>query len=118
MNSLKYKVYNIKELIDNSIVYCINRPLIIGPKAAKALDKNGLNIIKTVRANLVNLEPWTDKKLTETIKEFAEKSNTDLGKIAQPLRSALCGSMPASGIFEVMKVLGKEETLDRLNDVL
>jgi glutamyl-tRNA synthetase len=118
MNSLKYKVCNIKELIDNSIVYCINRPLIIDPKAAKVLDKNGLNIIKTVRANLVNLEPWTDKKLTETIKEFAEKSNTDLGKIAQPLRSALCGSMPASGIFEVMKVLGKEETLDRLNDVL
>jgi glutamyl-tRNA synthetase len=118
MESLKYKVNNIKELIDNNIVYCIDRPLIIGSKAAKVLDEDGLTIIKKVRANLVNLEPWTDKKLTETIHEFAKKSNIALGKIAQPLRSAICGTMPASGIFEVMKVLGKEETLGRLDDAL
>ena len=118
VSDLKFKVSTVIEAIDKSLVYCVKRPLIYDSKALKVLDGNGREIIKKVRANLVNLEHWTVEKLTESIHEFAEKSNTGLGKIAQPLRSALCGSMPATGIFEVMRILGKEETLGRLDDVL
>jgi glutamyl-tRNA synthetase len=49
---------------------------------------------------------------------MADLYDKKLGKIAQPLRFALCSSMPAPGIFDVMEVLGKEETLGRLDDVL
>jgi glutamyl-tRNA synthetase len=115
---IKYKVSTINEAIDKSLVYCVSRPIIYDAEALKILDGNSREIIKKVRANLVNLEQWTVENLTKVIHEFAKKSNTGLGKIAQPLRLSLCGAMPATGIFEVMKVLGKEETLGRLDDIL
>jgi glutamyl-tRNA synthetase len=115
---IKYKVSTINEAIDKSVVYCVSRPINYDAEALKILDGNSREIIKKVRANLVNLEQWTVENLTKVIHEFAKKSNTGLGKIAQPLRLSLCGSMPATGIFEVMKVLGKEETLGRLDDIL
>ncbi len=118
IENLKFRINNIRELIDNALIYCVNRPIKIEGKSNKILDKNGLNIIKKVRDKLVDLEPWTDENLTKEIHLLAEQSETGLGKIAQPLRSVLCGTMPAPGIFEVMKVLGKEETLGRIDDVL
>jgi len=39
-----------------------------------------------------------------------------LGKLAQPLRAALTGSTTSPGLFEVMTVLGKDETILRLKD--
>ncbi len=118
IENLKFRINNIRELIDNALIYCVNRPIKIEGKSNKILDRNGLNIIKKVRDKLVVLEPWTDENLTKEIHLLAEQSETGLGKIAQPLRSVLCGTMPAPGIFEVMKVLGKEETLGRIDDVL
>ena len=88
------------------------------PKPLNALDEDSLETIKKLRASLVNTEPWTVKDLKETINKMAETYDKKLGMIAQPLRFALCSSMPAPGIFEVMEVLGKEETLGRLDDVL
>ena len=54
----------------------------------------------------------------KTIQSIAEQYTVGLREIAQPLRSALCGSMSAPGIFDVMNVLGREETLGRVEDVL
>ena len=118
VSELKCKVSTVIEAINKSLVYCVTRPLSYDSKALEVLDGSGREIIKKVRANLVNLEQWTVENLTKVIHEFAKKSNTGLGKIAQPLRLSLCGAMPATGIFEVMKVLGKEETLGRLDDIL
>ena len=118
MKILKYRVRNIKELVDNAAIYYKKRPLNLDAIAIKALDEDALETIKKLRASLVNIEPWTVKDLKKTINKMAELYDKKLGKIAQPLRFALCSSMPAPGIFDVMEVLGKEETLGRLDDVL
>ena len=118
MDVLKSRVNNINELIDNTEIYYSKRPINLNEKTTKALGEDALEIIKELQKNLVNIEPWTAKTIKETINKMAETSDRNLGKIAQPLRLALCSTMPAPGIFEVMKVLGKEETLGRLDDVL
>ena len=118
IENLKVRASDINELAKNALVYCVDRPIEINDKSSIYLDESGLIFIKIVCDNLEKLEPWNDRSLKETIQSIAEKSEIGLGKIAQPLRSALCGSMPAPGIFEVMNVLGKKETLGRLNDVL
>ena len=118
IENLKIRASDINELAKNALVYCVDRPIEINDKSSIYLDESGLIFIKIVCDNLEKLEPWNDRSLKETIQSIAEKSEIGLGKIAQPLRSALCGSMPAPGIFEVMNVLGKKETLGRLNDVL
>ena len=52
----------------------------------------------------------------EGVRTFAEESGVKLGAIAQPLRSALTGRVTSPGIFEVLAVLGKDESLARLSD--
>jgi len=118
MNGLKERVKTIIELADNARIYTINRPISIEGKPAKNLDEDGLKMISLARQKLADLELWDHENINKTIHAIAESADVGLGKIAQPIRSALSGSMPSPGIFEVMKTLGKEETLGRLDDVL
>jgi glutamyl-tRNA synthetase len=59
---------------------------------------------------------WRAAALEDGLRRFAEKSAVKLGAVAQPLRAALTGSLASPGIFEVMEVLGREESLGRIAD--
>ena len=65
---------------------------------------------------LERVEPWTTSSVEETVRTFAETSGRKLGAVAQPLRAALTGRTTSPGIFDVLAVLGKGESLARLRD--
>ncbi len=69
-------------------------------------------------AALEELQTWDEPALEATVRRHAEASDLKLGQVAQPLRAALCGSSTSPGIFEVMAVLGRQETLARLADAV
>jgi glutamyl-tRNA synthetase len=50
------------------------------------------------------------------VRDFAEKTGAKLGQVAQPLRAALTGRLTSPGIFDVLGVLGREESLARITD--
>ena len=52
------------------------------------------------------------------MRDFAAVQGVKLGAVAQPLRAALTGSLASPGIFEVMEVLGREESLARIADAV
>jgi len=118
MDSLKDRAKNILELAENAVFYAAERPINVTPKAAKNLDQNGLDMLAKIRAELAKIDLWEQHSIDQIARDVAEKEEVGLGKIAQPLRSALSGSHASPGIFEVMEILGKEETLARLDDVL
>ena len=118
MDSLKDRAKNIQELAENAVFFATNRPVKITPKAAKHLDQNGLDILAKVRAELAEIDAWNHETVNQITRDLAKNEDVGLGKIAQPLRSALSGSHASPGIFEVMEILGKEESLARLDDVL
>ena len=60
---------------------------------------------------------WTLEKLEAEIRDFAEEEDLKLGKVAQPLRAALTGRGVSPSVFDMMVILGKKETLARLEDV-
>ena len=62
------------------------------------------------------VEPWTAQALESSVRTFAEETGRKLGKVAQPLRAALTGKATSPGIFDVLDVLGREESLARLHD--
>ena len=64
------------------------------------------------------LETWDHDSFDALIRAFAENQGVGFGKVAQPLRAALMGTMNAPGIYEVMEALGKEEALGRISDQL
>jgi glutamyl-tRNA synthetase len=73
-------------------------------------------LIKAVLPRLEAVEPWEAAGAEQAVRTFAEESGVKLGAIAQPLRSALTGRVTSPGIFEVLTVLGKDESLSRLRD--
>jgi glutamyl-tRNA synthetase len=59
---------------------------------------------------------WHVASLEQRLRDFTAAKAIKLGAAAQPLRVALTGSLASPGIFEVMEVLGRDETLARITD--
>jgi glutamyl-tRNA synthetase len=85
-------------------------------KAASLLSGEGRETLKQVVPVLEQAEPWSAETTEAAIRQLAEKLGMKLGAIAQPLRAALTGKSTSPGIFDVLSVLGKDESLARLRD--
>jgi len=118
MPGLKERATTLLDLTDNAAFYAQMRPLSLGGKAAKLLDDTARVHLKKLRTQLPDLREWSDGALEALVRRFAEDEGLKLGQIAQPLRAALTGATVSPPVFEVMRVLGQEETLGRLDDVL
>ena len=59
-----------------------------------------------------------EKYSETTLRGFAEQNELKLGKVAQPIRAALTGKAVSPGVFDVLNVLGKSESIERIKDQL
>jgi len=82
------------------------------------LNHTSAEPLKLLCQGLNSIEKFTEKNLEDAFKAVMDKTGLGLGKIAQPVRVALSGKTVSPGIFEVIEVLGKERTLQRLNDAI
>jgi len=82
------------------------------------LKNNGLEILKTLRDQLAVIEPFDRDNIEKMLRSLAEQKQVGLGKIAQPLRVAICGSTISTPIFESVEILGREKTLARIDTIL
>ncbi len=111
---LKQRAKTIVELIDNSLFYFNEGSPPCDEKAAKLLTDEAVALLGRLRQKLDDLPAWTPEALEDAVRHFAETEALKLGKVAQPLRAALTGRTVSPGVFDVMRVLGREETLQRL----
>ncbi|MBT5051539.1 MAG: glutamate--tRNA ligase [Rhodospirillaceae bacterium] len=118
MDSLKERIKTLDELIDNSLFYVQNRPLVLDAKAAKMIDDEARARLAQLSTAFADLQDWSQESLDAAVRQVAETDGVKLGQVAQPLRAALCGSTTSPGIFEVAAILGQEETLGRLDDIV
>lgn len=116
MHGLKQRAKTLIELAANAAFY-IKRQDPMHEKAVKLLEGDGKSMVDNVVNLIQPMHDWKAESLEAAIKNYAETSGVKLGNIAQPVRAALSGSNVSPPIFEVMEVLGKEETLTRLKDV-
>jgi glutamyl/glutaminyl-tRNA synthetase len=82
------------------------------------LKNNGLEILKTLRDQLAVIEPFNRDNIESMLRSLSEQKQVGLGKIAQPLRVAICGSTISTPIFESVEILGREKTLARIDIIL
>jgi glutamyl-tRNA synthetase len=118
MPGLKERATTLLELTENAAFYARMRPLALGDKAAELLDDTARGRLRDLRERLEESHDWSDGSLEALVRRFAEGEELKLGQIAQPLRAALTGTTVSPPVFEVMRVLGREESLGRLADVL
>ncbi|HEY3145380.1 MAG TPA: glutamate--tRNA ligase family protein, partial [Dongiaceae bacterium] len=116
MPGLKARAKTLKELADNARFYTLKRPLPVDDKARALLTPDASNVLKELRSILAAAPMWISADLEAEARRFAEMKAIKLGQVAQPLRAALTGSTTSPPVFEVMQVLGREETLGRIDD--
>jgi glutamyl-tRNA synthetase len=116
MPSLKERAKTLIELIESAKFLYADRPLPLDGKAAAVLTSDARNLIKDLVPALAALGEWTPSTTEQAVRVFAEARGVKLGAIAQPLRAALTGRATSPGIFEVLQLLGRDESLARLGD--
>jgi len=114
--TLKGRAKTLKELVDGAGYVIAARPLKIDAKAAKVLDGEGRARVAELLGQFAAAPDWEASVLEAMVRSYAERSGQKLGAVAQPLRAALTGSTVSPPVFDVMAVLGREETLARLGD--
>jgi glutamyl-tRNA synthetase len=118
MTGLKQRAKNLKELAESSLFYVSGIPKEFTPNAQKALDADAKVLLKKMVAELEKVGNWKHDNLELVLRQFGEREQVGLGKVMMPLRAAITGSHLSPSMFEVMEVLGKEESLRRLGAVL
>src|SRR3546814_937417 len=89
-----------------------NCPLDFDEKALALLDDSARALLGKTADALAPVQSWTVEAIEEAIRRVAEDAGLGLGKVAQPLRAALTGRTVSPGIFDVLFLLGKEESLE------
>ncbi len=116
MPGLKERAKTLVELADSAKYLFAQRPLTLDEKAVGLLNEDGLSVLSGVLPALSKVNEWTAEALDAAVRVHAEQTGLKLGKIAQPLRAALTGRATSPGVFDVLAVLGKEESLGRIKD--
>ena len=116
MPGLKERAKTLVELIDGARFLLADRPITIDDKAQALLTGEARAMLGELQSELAVAEPWTAERVEQAVRSYAERVGRKLGAVAQPLRAALTGRTTSPGIFDVLTVLGKDESLARLGD--
>ncbi len=116
MPSLKERAKTLLDLIAGAHFLFAERPIPLDDKAKGLLTGEAEAVLAGVAIELAEVEPWSVAGAEQAVRRYAERNGLKLGAVAQPLRAALTGRTTSPGIFEVLAVLGKAETLARLAD--
>jgi glutamyl-tRNA synthetase len=113
---LKERAKTLVELLDGADFLFASRPLPMDEKAAGILAHGGRAHLAALLPKLSAVSEWSVAALETVVRAYAEAEGAKLGAIAQPLRAALTGRSTSLGIFDVLTVLGREESLGRIAD--
>ena len=117
MPGLKERAKTLKDLVEGARYVYTSRPLPLEPKAVEILNNGGRAHLKALLPSLEALGEWNAAATESAVRDYAEAHGAKLGQIAQPLRAALTGKAASPGIFDVLALLGRAESLARLQDV-
>lgn len=113
---LQPRAKTVLELIDLAQFIYATRPLAIDAAASALLTTDTRAVLKDMAEALRGLNDWSVPAIDAAMRALAEAKGLKLGKLAQPLRAALTGRTVSPGIFEVMVLIGRDESMARLED--
>ncbi len=117
MPGLKERAKTLVELLDSAAYLYSTRPLALEDKAAALLDGEARKRLGLLVGSFEALGEWTVETTEAAVRAFADAHGLKLGQVAQPLRAALTGKSTSPGLFDVLAVLGRDESILRLRDV-
>ena len=115
---LKKRTKTLIELIDTAYFILKNRPIQYDEKSQDIITPNACSLIAELMIRLQKPGNWDKLRIEGILRNFVEERELAFTEIAQPLRTSLIGGDANLGVFDVMSILGKDETLARLGDLL
>ena len=115
MPVLKERAKTFPELLEKAEFALISRPVVADEKAVAALDPVSRGILKSLTPRLQTAS-WTKDALEPILNGIAAENGIGFGKLAAPLRAAPAGRRATPSGFDLMLVIGREETIARLTD--
>ncbi len=112
---VKDRAKTFPELLEKAQFAMTSRPVAIDEAAAKNLDTVSRGILKSLTPRLQNAS-WTKEGLETILNDAAAENGIGFGKLAAPLRAALAGRTATPSVFDMMLVIGRDETIARLED--
>ncbi|NYT39637.1 glutamate--tRNA ligase [Sphingomonas sp. R-74633] len=116
MAALKPRAANLLELAEGAAFLFRTRPLELDDGAKALLEGDARAFLAQLHTALDGVESWDTEALEAAVRTVAEDAGVKLGATAQPLRAALTGRRTSPGIFDVLVLLGREESLARIAD--
>ena len=116
MPELKARAHDLNALADGARFLFAKRPLELDEAASALISGESRALLRSAHAALETLGDWTHDSTDQAIRAVADSEGVKLGKLAQPLRAALTGRTTSPGIFDVLVLLGKGESLSRIAD--
>jgi glutamyl-tRNA synthetase len=116
MPGLKERAKTLVELFEASRFLWASRPLELNDQAKVLLTPEAQAEIAALLPELQAIPAWNAAAVEAVIRGYAERAGLKLGAVAQPLRAALTGRTTSPPIFDVLEVLGADESLARLHD--
>ncbi|MFI4961309.1 MAG: glutamate--tRNA ligase [Hyphomicrobiales bacterium] len=116
MPGLKERAKTLVELFDATRFLWASRPLDLNDQAKVLLTPEAKTVTAALLPELAAVTEWTPAAIETVVRGYAERAGFKLGAVAQPLRAALTGRTTSPPIFDVLAVLGKDESLGRLRD--
>jgi glutamyl-tRNA synthetase len=116
MPALKERAKTLVALFDATRFLWASRPLELNDQANALLTPEAKTVTAALLPELAAVSDWTPEAIETVVRSYAERAGLKLGAVAQPLRAALTGRTTSPPIFDVLAVLGKDESLARLRD--
>ena len=116
MPGLKERAKTLVELFDATRFVWASRPIEANDQAKALLTDEAKGMIAALLPELQAVTDWNAATVEAVVRPYAERAGLKLGAVAQPLRAALTGRTTSPPIFDVLAVLGREESLARLRD--
>jgi glutamyl-tRNA synthetase len=117
MAVIKVRAKSMHEVAAGALFLFPAKPLVLDDKAAQLIGEAPVGLIASAAKRLGELTEWTGETVEAAVRAEAEAAGLGLGKVAQPLRAALTGQAVSPGIFDVLTLLGRDESLARLDAV-
>jgi glutamyl-tRNA synthetase len=118
MPGLKERAKTLVDLVVSAGFIFADRPLTLDDKAAAVMTGEARSLLGELSDVLGAVEPWSAAATEEVVRSFSDRKGIKLGGVAQPLRAALTGKTTSPPIFDVLEVLGKGESLARIEDAV
>ncbi len=118
MSGLKLRANLITELAENAKIYIIGQDLIFTKEALDIIKKTSSTLISQTIDTINNIQNFTTSSIQESLKNLAQINQIKLAQLTELLRALLTGNTKSPSIFEIISILGKNNTIKRLSKTI